>query len=276
VLVSGPGPQDRDHVSYGVPLYAQLARSLSEAGYIVVRYDSRGMGRSGGRAESSRIQEYTDDVLSVVEWLRRRDDVDRNRIAVVGYADTIAIALSAARRTDRIGAVALINAPGRTGREVTLERQRMSLAATTLPETERQNRLALQNRVLDAVVTGRGWEQLSEEVRAQADTPWFRSWLQYDPAELIRRMDQPILVLHGALNTEVPPAHASEIEKLGLARRNRPATHTRTVVVPGVNHLMLQAKTGAVDEYATLEPRVIASELSTALTQWLATALVAR
>jgi hypothetical protein len=39
---------------------------------------------------------------------------------------------------------------------------------------------------------------------------------------------------------------------------------------------MLQAKTGAVDEYATLEPRVIASELSTALTQWLATALVAR
>ncbi|MCC7043299.1 MAG: alpha/beta fold hydrolase [Acidobacteria bacterium] len=276
VLAGGPGPQDRDHVSYGIPLYAQLARSLSEAGYIVVRYDARGMGRSGGRAESSRLQEYTDDVLSVVEWLRRRDDVDRDRIAVLGYGDTVAIALSAARRSDRIGAVALVNAPGRAGREVTLERQRMALAATSLPETERQNRLALQARVLDAVVSGRGWELLSEEVRAQADTPWFRSWLQYDPAELIRRMDQPVLALHGSLDTEVPPAHADEIQKLGLARRNRPATHSQAVIVPGVNHLMMQAKTGAVDEYATLEPRVIASELSTALTQWLATALAAR
>jgi pimeloyl-ACP methyl ester carboxylesterase len=263
-------------VSYGIPLYAQLARTLSEAGYIVVRYDARGIGRSGGRAESSRIQEYTDDVLRVVEWLRRRDDVDRDRIAVVGYGDTGVIALSAARRSDRIGAVALVNAPGRPGRQVTLERQQIALATSSLPETERQNRLAMQTRVLEAVISGRGWETISEEVRAQADTPWFRSWLQFDPSEMIRRMGQPILLLHGALDTEVPPAHARELEKLGLARRNRPATHTQAVVLPGVNHLMLQAKTGTVDEYATLEPRAIASELTTALTGWLATALVAR
>jgi pimeloyl-ACP methyl ester carboxylesterase len=276
VLVAGPGPQDRDHVSYGIPLYAQLARALSEAGYVVVRYDARGMGRSGGRAESSRLQEYADDVLTVVEWLRRREDVDRDRIAVLGYGDTGAIALSAARRSDRIGAVALVNAPGRSGREVTLERQRMALANTSLPETERENRLALQTRVLDAVVSGRGWELISEEVRAQADTPWFQSWLQFEPNEMIRRMDQPILALHGALDMEVPPAHASEIEELGRARRDRPATHTQAMVVPGINHLMLQAKTGRVDEYTSLEPRVIASEVTTALTGWLGTALLKR
>jgi pimeloyl-ACP methyl ester carboxylesterase len=276
ILAGGPGPQDRDYVSHGIPLYAQLAQALSAAGYIVVRYDARGMGRSGGRAESSRVEEYTDDVLSIVEWLRQRDDVDRNRIAVVGYGDTGAIALAAARRSDRIAAVALVNAPGRNGREVTLERQRAALAATSLPETERQNRLALQARVLDAVVTGRGWELISEEVRAQADTPWFRSWLLFDPAEMIRRMGQPILALHGALDAEIPPAHAGEIEKLGRARGNRPSTHTQAVIVAGVNHLMLQAKTGRPDEYATLEPRTIASEVTTALTTWLGTALVAR
>lgn len=276
ILAGGPGPQDRDYVSYGIPLYAQLARSLSAAGYVVLRYDARGMGRSGGRAESSRVEEYTDDVLSIVEWLRRRDDVDRDRIAVVGYGDTGAIALAAARRSDRIAAVALVNAPGRSGREVTLERQRTALAATSLPETERQNRLALQTRLLDAVVSGRGWELISEEVRAQADTPWFRSWLLFDPAEMIRRMGQPILALHGALDTEIPPAHASEIQRLGRARGNRPPTHTQAVVVPGVNHLMLQAKTGRADEYPTLEPRTVANELTTALINWLGTALVAR
>lgn len=273
VLVSGPGPQDRDYLSYGIPLYAQLARSLSAAGYMVVRYDARGMGRSGGRAESSRVQEYTDDVLSVVEWLRRRPDVDRDRIAVVGYGDTSAIALSAGRRTDRIGAVALINAPGRTGREVTLERQALALATTSLPEAEKQNRLALQTRVLDAVVTGKGWDLITDEIRTQADTPWFKSWLLFDPNEMIRRMGQPILALHGALDTEVPPAHATRIEALGRARTDRPATHTTAIVVPGVNHLMLQATTGRVDEYTAIDPRTISNDVTTPLVAWLGKAL---
>jgi pimeloyl-ACP methyl ester carboxylesterase len=275
VLVGGPGPQDRDYISHGVPLYAQLARSLSEAGYIVVRYDARGMGRSGGRAESARIFDYADDVLSIVEWLRRRDDVDRNRIAAVAYGDTGAIALTAARRSDRIAAVALLNAPGRSGREVTLERQAMALAATSLPESERQNRLELQKRVLDAVASGRGWELIADEVRTQADTPWFRSWVTFEPNEMIRRMRQPILALHGGLDTEVPSAHATQIESLGRARSNRPEAHSRAIVVPGVNHLMLRATTGAVSEYATIEPRVIADEVTSALTGWLKESLPA-
>ena len=53
---------------------------------------------------------------------------------------------------------------------ITLERQQLALALTSLPEAERQNRLALQERVLDAVVSGRGWEELPEDVRAQAET----------------------------------------------------------------------------------------------------------
>jgi pimeloyl-ACP methyl ester carboxylesterase len=276
ILAAGPGPQDRDYLSHGIPLFGHLARTLSAAGYVVVRYDPRGIGRSGGRAESARIQEYADDVVRVVEWLRRRNDVDRDRIAVLGFGDIGSIALAAARRTDRIAAVALINAPGRPGREVTLERQTMALAASSLPEVERQNRLALQTRVLDAVVSGRGWELISDDVRAQADTPWFKSWLEFEPWEMIRRMDQPMLILHGALDTEVPPAHAAQLEALGRARDDRPESDTRTVLLPGLNHLMLPARTGQVDEYATLEDRSIATSLTSALTSWLEAALTDR
>lgn len=276
ILVAGPGPQDRDHLSHGVPLYGQLARSLSQAGYIVVRYDARGIGRSGGRAESARMEEYANDVLSVVEWLRRRDDVDRDRIGVVGYGDAGFIALAAARRTDRISAVALINSPGLTGREVTLERQAAALAGTNLPDADRAERIEMQKRVLDAVVSGRGWELISNDIRSQVDTPWFRSWIEFEPNEMIRRMRQPILIVHGQLDTEVPAHHASQLESLGQARRSRPATDTKTVVVPGVNHLMLKAQTGRTDEYATIQPRTIAPEVTSALTDWLRTALVRR
>jgi pimeloyl-ACP methyl ester carboxylesterase len=276
ILAAGPGPQDRDHLSYGIPLFAQLAQSLSRAGYVVVRYDSRGVGRSGGRTESSRLEEYTADAVSVVNWLRNRDDIDGGRISILGYGDNGAIALAAARRTDRIAAVVLVNAPGRLGREVALEQQALALAGPQISETERANRLALQARVLDAVVTGRGWEQISTDVREQADTPWFRSWLLFDPADTIRRMNQPLLIVHGALDTEVPAAHATELEAHGKARRNRPATHTQATMLPGVNHLMTRATTGSTAEYSTLDPRTIAPEVSSAVASWLGTVLAPR
>ena len=33
----------------------QIARALVDAGFLVVRYDKRGIGQSGGRAESATI-----------------------------------------------------------------------------------------------------------------------------------------------------------------------------------------------------------------------------
>lgn len=276
ILAAGPGPQDRDYLTYGMPLYAHLAQSLSRAGYTVVRYDSRGTGRSGGRAESARMQEYVDDVLGIVNWLRDRDDIDRDRIAVVGYGDTGPIALGAAARTGRIARVAVINSPGRGGRDVTLERQSLALAAAEVPESERANRLAMQAIVLDAVTSGKGWERTTEEVRRQADTPWFRSWLLFDPADVVRRIERPILILHAALDSEVPPAHAEALAELARARRNRPDAFTQAVVLPGINHLLLPATTGSQEEYATVEPRVPSPSAIEALTTWLGSTIAPR
>ena len=49
VLVAGSGLVDRDETVAGIPIFAQLANSLADAGYLVVRYDKRGVGQSGGR-----------------------------------------------------------------------------------------------------------------------------------------------------------------------------------------------------------------------------------
>src|SRR5204863_9153966 len=51
VLVAGSKSVDRDEVVAGVPIFAQLARGLADTGYLVLRYDKRGVGQSGGRSE---------------------------------------------------------------------------------------------------------------------------------------------------------------------------------------------------------------------------------
>ena len=273
VLVGGSGPQDRDFSTYGVPIFGQLAGRLSDAGYFVVRYDGRGIGRSGGRTETATLAEYADDLLRVVEWLRRREDVDDRRIAVVGYGDGGPVAMLAASKQSRIAAVALLAAPGKNGRDVTVEQQTQMLMQLSLPEAERAARIEMQHRVIDAALTGKGWDTIPADVRAQADTPWFKSWLQFDPAAALNKMKQPLLVVHPALDKEIAVQNADNLESLSRGRNKLPATHTKKVVIPGVNHLLVPATTGSVSEYSSLSALTVAPEVSSTVTDWLATAL---
>lgn len=271
IFVSSPGPQDRDLISYGVPIYAQLAGTVSDAGYVAVRYDARGVGRSGGRAEAARLSEYADDVVGVVRWLRRRRDIDERRITIVAHGDAGPIAMLAASREKNIAGLVLLASPGRPGREVTLERQQLALSRLPISEAERNGRVALQTRIMEAVVTGKGWEALPAEVRAEADSFWFKSWLEFEPAATMRRIEQPVLILHGAIDTEIPAAHATRLDGFARARKVPPA-HSQLRVVPLVNHLLVPATSGQVDEYSSLTARTLAPEISQTLVEWLKTA----
>jgi pimeloyl-ACP methyl ester carboxylesterase len=276
VLVASPGPQDRDYSTYGVPIFGQLAGALAAHGAIVVRYDGRGVGQSGGRTESAGIAEYAGDAIGIVKWLADQDDVDRDRIVVVGYADAGPIALTAARREKEIDGVVLIAAPGRNGRDVTLDAQRRLLARLTLPDADKAARVALETRIIDATLTGKGWEGIPTDVRRQSDTIWFKSWLQFDPAEVIEKLQQPVLIIQGALDTETASSAADTLASLSAARKKQPASDTSKVVVPGVNHLLVTATTGDIDEYTSLPSRTIAPGVVDAIAGWLDRTLAAK
>jgi pimeloyl-ACP methyl ester carboxylesterase len=272
ILVGGPGRQDRDEVLYGVPLFGELAGSLAEAGYLAIRFDKRGVGQSGGRTEHATLTEYAEDVIAIVNWARRRKDVDRDRIAVVGHAEGGAIALMAAAREDRIRAVALLAGPGATGREITLEQQERALAGLKETEADKRAKIDLQRRIIDAAISGQGWETIPPDVRKQADTPWFKSWLVFDPAKPIDDMEAPLLIVHGALDKETPARYADRLEALSAAReRDRPEL-TSKVVLDGINHLFIAAKTGDVEEYDTLE-KTVAPVVAKTLADWFAKVL---
>jgi hypothetical protein len=121
VLVGGSGNVDRDTIASGVPVMGQLAGLLADAGYLVVRYDKRGVSQSGGRAESAGLSEYADDVVTVVQWLRKQKDVDDRRVFVAGHSEGGAVALIAASRSGDIKAVVTIAAPGTKGTELILD-----------------------------------------------------------------------------------------------------------------------------------------------------------
>jgi pimeloyl-ACP methyl ester carboxylesterase len=275
VLVAGSGLQDRDETREGIPIFGQLAGGLAAQGYVVVRYDKRGLGQSGGRAENATIDEYADDVSHIVEWLRQRKDVDRDRIALVGYDEGGAIALSSAQHS-KVAAIALVGAGGKAGDVVTLDQQRHAVTLLNETDASKQAKIDLEKKIISATKTGRGWEGIPPELQRQADTAWFRSWLTFDPARVVPKLRQPILALTGALDTEMAPSNADAIATLAGARKKMAPEAAAKVIVPGVNHLLVPAKTGETTEYGSLGDEAVAPAVVTALASWLATVMPPR
>jgi dienelactone hydrolase len=267
ILLAASGIGDRDGVMQGVPTLANLAGAISESGMMAVRFDKRGNGQSGGRSESATVSDFAEDVRAIVRWLEKRPDVDPKRIAVAGHGEGAWIGLLAAGREKRIAAVVSIAGPSTTGVETVLEQQRLELEGLKLPAEERDKRIALQQQVNSAVLTGKGWDNVPPQVRKEADTPWFQSLLTFDPAKVLDDVRQPILFVHGALDHQVPVAHVERLSD--VARKESKSKSVEVVVVRGVNHLLVPAITGETSEYGTLQDRRVSKDITMTVTDWL-------
>jgi uncharacterized protein len=268
ILVGQSEGTDRDETTAGVPLFAELASSLADARFVVVRYDRRALGQSGGMSESATLADYADDVSAVVAMLRQRRDVDKFHIGVLGYADGGWVAMLAAARDKHIGGLVLAATPGVTGAEFNLWQSQRALEGLRKSDADKQATLELQKRIQHAVLTGSGWDQVPAELRAQADTPWFQSYLAFDPARIMPKIHVPMLIVHGMLDTEVEPSNAEALAVLARARKGKsPVELTR---VPSVDHLLIAASTGLTEEYSQLTEKLINPAVTSAITDWLA------
>jgi uncharacterized protein len=267
VLVGASGPTDRDGLAFGVPILGEVAGALADAGFLVVRYDKRGIGQSGGRWESAGLLDYAEDVRVAIKMLERRKDVDPKRIAVIGHSEGGTVALTAASKDKRIGAVAVLGAPGVTGADIVLAQQQRLLNRSALSAEDRQKRIDAQKRIHDAVISGKGLELLAPDVRRAVDNVEYQTLLVADPAKILTDVRQPLLIVQGDLDTQVEPSNADRLEALARARKN--AKPVEVVKLPGVNHLLVPAATGEADEYPTLKDKHVSPAVTQAIVTWL-------
>lgn len=245
MLIGSASAGDRDDVVGRVPAFAELAGALADSGHVVLRFDRRGSGQSGGRPESATLDDYADDAIAAIKWLADRGDVDRHHVIVCGRGqDGAAIALIAASRDKTITGIVTIDAPADKGADLVLERQQRALAGLTLTDAERQSRVALQRQIDTAVLTGTGWTGVPDTLRQQADTPWFKSQLAFDPAEILPKVHQPILILQADQDPDIPPAQADRLAE--LAKRRKKERPPELVHLPDVNQTLVTGSGTAI------------------------------
>jgi uncharacterized protein len=271
VTITGSGQQTRDSA---IPIpgleayrpFKQIAEELAARGIAVLRADDRGVGASTGRETlpTATTSTLAEDTRAQVAYLRTRREIDPERIALVGHSEGGSIAMLVAGSDARVRAVVLMAAMGRTGREVNLAQQEEALAELKeMPEEQKEAARARQREILRAIIEGGDQSQVPPEARI----PWFKEFLTFDPRAAVARVRQPILILQGALDRQVPADHARLLEEAARKAGNRDVT---VKLFPGLNHLFLPAKTGAFGEYPTLTTTALGPDLLNTLGDWLA------
>ena len=98
--------------------------------------------------------------------------------------------------------------------------------------------------------------------------------LANDPAKVMPGAKQPVLIVQGALDTQVEPSNADRLEELAKKRKN--GGPVDVVRVPNVNHLLVPAVTGEANEYPSLKDKHVSTDVTQAIVEWLRKTLTTR
>lgn len=269
VLLTGSGPEDRNETYQGHQPFAVLADYLTRHGIAVLRFDDRGVGQSGGTLKGTTSADYTTDAQAALAWLRTQPGIRKNQVGLIGHSQGGTAAIGAAGQPGGPDFLVLLAAPGLPGDEL-LVQQSLALARlqTTDPaqlaSTEKMQRTMtqiIQKTPDDTQAQGQlllYYSAISPQLAAQVKpqlpmltSPDYRHLLADRPALTLARVRCPVLALGGSKDVQVPTTRNLAATAAGLkAAKNRDVTVQE---LPGLNHLFQTAKTGAPDEYATIE-----------------------
>lgn len=86
-----------------------FAKALTELGYICVGFDYRGMADSEGEKGRVLIEEQVADIRHAIAFSRAQEDVDNDRLALIGWGMGAANVILAAEKSKRVAAVVALN-----------------------------------------------------------------------------------------------------------------------------------------------------------------------
>lgn len=169
-----PDPGDR-----GYPL---LAEKICREGFAVMIFNFRGTGTSGGNLD---ILGWTRDLKAVLDYLWALPEVDRSRLALIGFSGGAAVSVYVASRDSRISYLVACACPARF----------------TFPEEPQS--LIEHFRNLGAI---------RDENFPTSAQQWLDGFQAVSPVRYIASISpRPLLLVHGSQDDVVPVTQAREV-----------------------------------------------------------------
>lgn len=87
LLITGSGPQDRDETILGHKPFAVIADNLTKKGFLVLRVDDRGMGKTTGDFSQATSLDFAKDVEAGLDFLEVQPEVNKENIGLLGHSE---------------------------------------------------------------------------------------------------------------------------------------------------------------------------------------------
>ncbi len=224
ILIAGSGPTDRNgnqqmmtnnHLKF-------LAEGLYKEGIASFRYDKRIIKQMKDRTineESIRFDDFIKDVKDIVAYFKRSEAF--SKIIILGHSQGSTVGMIAAQN-DVDGYISVAG-PGRSIDNMIVEQ--LSQQAPGLKDNARTafNELAANGST-------QNYSQGLASIFRPSIQPFIRSWMKYDPAIELAKLDIPVLIITGDRDLQVLP---SEGEVLKTAKPD--ATY---MIIKNMNHIL--------------------------------------
>ena len=229
IIIAGSGPTTKDgNTALGENnSLKMLAEDLAAQGIATIRYDKRGVGENIGlitKEEDLVFTDYAKDVESIVKAIG--DDARFSEVHVIGHSEGSLVGMVAATST-KVDSIVSIAGAGRPIDEVIIEQLTPQLTPDLLTKSK-EIFASLKKGELVADVP----ESLYSLFRPSVQ-PYLISWLQYNPAEVLKKLDVPTLIVQGKNDLQVK---MTDGERLSTAKPT-----AETVYFDNMNHVLKDA-----------------------------------
>lgn len=241
VIIAGSGPTDRNGNSLALPgknnSLKMLAEDLATEGVASIRYDKRGVGKNAslaGKEEDLRFDQYIDDAAAWVQFAK--DDERFSKVGIIGHSEGSLIGMVASQKADADVFISIAGA-GRPIDQVLMEQLEAQLPANLMEES---------TKILEKLKQGEQVQTVSQELQIlfrSSVQPYMISWLQYDPAEQLQKLNGPVLLVNGNLDIQVP---VKDAELLHQVKKD-----SDLLIVDKMNHVLKEAPADREGNVAT-------------------------
>ena len=292
ILITGSGAQNRNEELLGHKPFLVIADYLTRNGIAVLRFDDRGTAQSTGDFSRATSADFALDVLSAVEFLKTRKEINHSKIGLIGHSEGGLIAPMVEVQSNDIAFIILMAGPGIRGDSILYLQSGLIARAEGTGEEDIQKTLNSQREYYSMVISTDDDETLEKRIREKFNSeysemsdeeksnfgdsdafisrqikiltsPWFKYFLKYNPQPTLEKVTCPVLAINGENDLQVPPEE--NLSAIESALKKSGNNNYEIKKLPGLNHLFQTSSTGKISEYGQIEETISPLALETML-----------